>query len=81
MEDLISLRNGILFYNALRREKIREITADFPTIGIIDIEADPRLDTGGCIMESDIGVVDATVEVQIAALRSSMMKSFKRSAK
>lgn len=65
----------------LVREKIREITADFPTIGIIDIEADPRLEKGGCIMESDIGVVDATVEVQIAALRSSMMKSFKRAAK
>jgi len=48
--------------------KINEILADYKGIGFINPVSDPRLDAGSCILESRIGVVDASVDIQLAAL-------------
>ena len=36
--------------------------------------ADRRLSAGGCILETEIGVVDASIEVQLKALERSLAK-------
>jgi type III secretion protein L len=59
------------------KEKLNEIMANFPGVSFIDVVADPRLTEGGCILETDIGVVDARIEVQIEAIRKALLKSFK----
>ena len=60
------------------RERVNEILSGFPAVSFIDVTADNRLSAGGCILESDMGVVDASIEVQLAAIRKSLLKSFKR---
>ncbi|WP_079253841.1 HrpE/YscL family type III secretion apparatus protein [Endozoicomonas arenosclerae] len=51
------------------KARLNEILAEYKGVGFIDLVADQRLSTGDCIMESDIGVVDASVDLQIKALQ------------
>jgi type III secretion protein L len=60
------------------RERLDGIMAAYPGIRFVDVVADGRLKEGGCILETEMGIVDAGVDVQIEAIRRSLMKSFKR---
>lgn len=51
------------------KEKVAEILADYKGIGFINPVSDPRLDSGSCILESKIGVVDASIDIQLDALK------------
>ncbi|MGI9283345.1 MAG: HrpE/YscL family type III secretion apparatus protein [Endozoicomonas sp.] len=51
------------------KARLNEILAEYKGVGFIDLIPDQRLSTGDCIMESDIGVVDASVDLQIKALQ------------
>lgn len=51
------------------KARLNEILAEYKGVGFIDLVADQRLSTGDCIMESEIGVVDASVDLQIKALQ------------
>ena len=57
------------------QEKLADIMRPYPAINFIDIVPDSRLSEGGCILETDIGVVDASVDVQLAAIEKSLAKS------
>ena len=63
---------------AVVQENLGPILADFPATGFIDVTADSRIKTNGCIVESDVGVVDASIEVQLAAMKRSLMKNIKK---
>lgn len=39
--------------------------------GYIDIQADPRLQQGSCILESELGVIDASLDTQLKALENA----------
>ena len=56
------------------KAKLNEILAEYKGVGFIDLVADQRLSTGDCIMESEIGVVDASVDLQITALQQRFEK-------
>lgn len=58
------------------RERIAEITAGFPSVGFLEVVADPRLAAGGCVLETELGVVDAGVETQMAALEQALRRRF-----
>jgi type III secretion protein L len=58
------------------RERLNEILAPYPLVVDVHVVADSRLSTTGCILESDIGVVDASIEGQIAVFRQSFEKLF-----
>jgi type III secretion protein L len=58
------------------REKLNEILASYPVITDIQVVADGRLPSTGCIIESQIGVIDASLDGQLAALRKSFEKIF-----
>lgn len=58
------------------KTKINEIISDFPCVGYVDVVADDCLAQDACIAESDIGVVEACLEVQINALSSALQKCF-----
>jgi type III secretion protein L len=62
------------------RSGINTIIADYPSINFVEVVADGRLRKGGCILESDIGIIDASIEVQLEAFRRSMTRSFQRDA-
>ncbi|MDR3175535.1 MAG: HrpE/YscL family type III secretion apparatus protein [Desulfovibrio sp.] len=47
--------------------------------GFLDVVADPRLPTGSCILESELGVVDAGLETQMHALEKAFNAKIKGS--
>ncbi|MDR3273972.1 MAG: HrpE/YscL family type III secretion apparatus protein [Puniceicoccales bacterium] len=57
---------------SLLRDHIDELTRDTPSIEFLDIVSDAHLSPGSCLLETDIGVVDASVSVQIAAIEKSL---------
>ena len=50
------------------REQVSQVLKDFPEVGYVEVVADARLDQGGCILETEIGIIDASVDGQLAAL-------------
>ncbi len=70
----VTLRLGPDQAQALR-EEIASILGDYPGIGCLDVIPDPRLTDGGCILESPIGIVEATTEIQLAAIRQAFEKT------
>ena len=53
---------------AVVQARTSEILADYRGVGFIDVVADERLKTGDCIIESELGVIDASIDVQLKAL-------------
>lgn len=51
-----------------------ELLAAYPGVGYLDVVADPRLAADACILESEIGIVEASVQGQLAALRKAFAK-------
>ena len=56
------------------RARVSELTAAFPTIETFDVVEDPRLKGAACILETEAGVADASVETQLAAIERSIKK-------
>jgi len=56
------------------QSRLDEIMRPYPGIHFIDVVADSRLQSGGCILETEIGVVDASVDVQLKAIEQSLSK-------
>ncbi|MGA0583447.1 MAG: HrpE/YscL family type III secretion apparatus protein [Castellaniella sp.] len=57
------------------RARINDILADYPGVGYLDLLADARLAQGACILESEIGMVEASLEGQIAALQGAFQRT------
>ncbi|WYX20027.1 HrpE/YscL family type III secretion apparatus protein [Achromobacter xylosoxidans] len=57
------------------REQINDLLAAYPGVGYLDILADGRLARGSCILESEIGMVEASLEGQIQALRQAFQRT------
>lgn len=56
------------------RARVNEVLAAYPGIGYLDIVADSRLKADACIVETEIGTVEASLEGQIEALRTAFEK-------
>lgn len=57
------------------RGRMNEILANFPGIGYIDVVSDGRLREDSCILETDIGTVEASLAGQLAALENVFRKT------
>ncbi len=58
--------------------RLADIMADYSGISFVEVQADTRLRRGGCILESELGVVDASVEVQLTAFARALRRAFTR---
>ena len=56
------------------RARVSELTTDFPTVETFDVVEDPRLKGAACVLETEAGVADASVETQLAAIEKSLKK-------
>jgi len=56
------------------QSRVNDLLAGYPGIGYLDIVADSRLVADACILESDIGLVEASIETQMRALREAFVK-------
>ena len=55
-------------------DQLSDIMAGCPGIDIIDIKAAPHLSADDLILESETGIVEATMAVQLAAIREAFKK-------
>ncbi|PJE79770.1 Yop proteins translocation protein L [invertebrate metagenome] len=67
-EKQVTIRVPATQYGMVK-ERLNDILASYKGVGFIDLISDPRLSTGDCIMESEIGVIEASIDVQLAALQ------------
>ena len=56
------------------RDRIAELRVTYPTIESFDVVEDPRLKGAACVLETEAGVADASVETQLAAIEKSLKK-------
>ena len=56
------------------RAKVAELRIAYPTIETFDVVEDPRLKGASCVLETEAGVADASVETQLAAIEKSLKK-------
>ena len=62
------------------RAHVSELTAAFPTIETFDVVEDSRLKGAACVLETEAGVADASVETQLAAIEKSLKKHIAKGA-
>jgi type III secretion protein L len=56
------------------RARVNDLLAAYPGVGYLDIVPDGRLGMEACILESEIGLVEASIDGQIAALQGAFQK-------
>ena len=56
------------------KERVALLTADYPTVQTFDVVEDPRLKGVACVLETEAGVADASVETQLAAIERSIKR-------
>ena len=54
------------------KERLAELRVNYPTVESFDVVDDPRLKGPACILETEAGVADASVETQLAAIQRSL---------
>ena len=59
------------------RARVAELKAAYSTIETLDVVEDPRLKGTACVLETEAGVAEASVETQIAAIEKSIQKHIK----
>jgi type III secretion protein L len=56
------------------RERAQQLLERFPGVGMMDIVPDNRLKGDAAILESEMGVVEASVELQLKAIEQGFTK-------
>ena len=59
--------------------RVSELRLSYPTVETFDVVEDPRLKGAACILETEAGVADASVETQLAAIEKSISRHVSRS--
>ncbi len=63
-------------------EKMRKIESDirsrFPDMKELSLTADASISPGGCIMETDMGKIDARIETQLDEMEKELRKTFQK---
>jgi len=74
-ESKITLRVCPQHADAIRAQ-INEITTNYRNISFIDVVADARLEEAACKVETEMGSVDTSVDLQLQALHNALLKNF-----
>ncbi|MDR3317110.1 MAG: type III secretion system stator protein SctL [Puniceicoccales bacterium] len=61
---------------AAARDGIAKMGGGDGQLPLVEVVADGRLEKDSCIVETEIGVVDASLEVQLSAIRGVLEKTF-----
>ena len=60
------------------RARLNEILSRFPGLGFAEVTEDPKLSGTACVVETESGKVEASIEVQLSAIERSIQKHFNR---
>ena len=58
------------------KSRLAGILADFPSVAFAEVEEDVHLKGTACVVETDAGSVEASIEGQLAAIEKSVRRSF-----
>lgn len=58
--------------------RVAEFRAAYPVVETLDVVADARLSGAACVLETEAGVADASVETQLAAIEKSLKRHIAR---
>lgn len=58
--------------------RVAEFRAAYPIVETLDVVADARLSGAACVLETEAGVADASVETQLAAIEKSLKRHIAR---
>jgi type III secretion protein L len=59
------------------KARVDTILGVFPKVQFLQVLPDSRLPEDGCVLETEIGVVDATIETQLKAIEKALIRSLK----
>lgn len=59
--------------------QVSELLNLYPSIDYISVHLNNEIKNGGCFIETDIGVIDATIKTQLTALRNALAKCYSES--
>jgi type III secretion protein L len=54
------------------QQRLNELLVGYNSLRMVEVVPDPRLGRGDCILETEIGVVDASMETQLKALEQAL---------
>lgn len=77
--SLVRLRVSPAHVETVRRQ-LNELLSTATSRAVVELISDPRIKDAGCILETDAGLVDATIENQLAAIEAALLSSLKASA-
>ena len=60
------------------RAQIQDMMAAYPSIDFIEVVSERQLTGDACVMESEMGVVEASIEIQLAAIQSAFDRTLGR---
>ena len=60
------------------RGRLDEILKEYPLLDEIDVLEDTRLKGAACMIETETGVADASIDTQLAAIENSLRKHFSK---
>ncbi|MCK1326457.1 hypothetical protein IVA94_37630 [Bradyrhizobium sp. 156] len=76
--SLVRLRVSPAHVETVRRQ-LNELLSTATSRAVVELISDPRIKDAGCILETDAGLVDATIENQLAAIEAALLSSLKAS--
>ncbi len=53
------------------RPEVEQLKSQFPGLEVLELVADAQLSGDACVLESEVGVVEASLETQVTALRQA----------
>lgn len=62
------------------KTRAADIMKEFPSLNYLDVQEDSKLDEKACVVETAAGSVDASIDVQLAAIERSIRKNFSKEA-
>ena len=74
-ESKVTLRVSPEHADAVRAQ-LKEITANYANIGFIDVVSDSRIPETACKVETEMGSVDTSIDLQMQALRAALSNNF-----
>ena len=55
---------------------LKEIISEYPHVEFIDVIKDPNMRVGGCVIETEYGAVDGSLDQQLNTIRQSLINAF-----
>ena len=60
------------------KERLSALLAEFPSVSFVEVVEDAHLAATACIVETDAGSVEASIDGQLAAIEKSIRKNFSK---